>query len=260
MSKARQLAEGIWWVGCGSWGGLTEVLSDEGSGNVFLLGGGGEFALIDAGAPDGAAAVLANAAGAGAPAGQIKRIVLTHSHSDHATGAADLAKATGAVIAASALAAKALGGDPEARQRLFIRGGETMDVGEVLAEGDELRVGPYAFRVMLTPGHIPDAVSLTGQADGKKVVFTGDTAIGDQGPAEGVVGWMDGHWGSNPGHLLASIGRIAECRAELMLPGHGWPIVGEEKVAAALEHCADRLRRLLAIPDLGTMMPLDLSD
>ncbi len=260
MGKARQVVEGIWWVGCGSWGGLTEVLSDEGSGNVFLVGSGGDYTLIDAGAPEGAEAVLANAAEAGAQPAHIKRIILTHSHGDHIAGAGDLARATGARIAASALAAKALGGDAEARRLLFIRDGVRLKVDEVLSDGQEIVLGGHRFVVMLTPGHIPDSISLAGEVAGKRVLFTGDTAIGDQGAARGVVGWLDGHWGSNPKHLLKSLARLADCRADLMLAGHGFPIAGAQKVAAALAHCTERVRQLLAIADLGTMMPLDLRD
>ena len=260
MSKAKQVIEGIWWVGCGSWGGLTEVLSDEGSGNVFLVGGGGDYALIDAGAAAGVEAVLANAAGVGAPAESISKIVLTHSHGDHTEGAPELMKRTGAVAAASELAAQAFGGDRQAREMLFIRDGVKLKVKQVLAAGDSLSLGPYVFRVMLTPGHIPDAVTLVGEMAGRKVIFTGDTAIGDQGSAVGVVGWLDGHWHSNPKHLLSSIRRISQCQADLMLPGHGFPIEGRDKVAAALAHCAERLERLLAIDGLGSMMPLDLTD
>ena len=39
MGKAARVAEGIWWVGCGSWGGHTRPLSDEGDGNVFMVQG-----------------------------------------------------------------------------------------------------------------------------------------------------------------------------------------------------------------------------
>ena len=259
MSKAIQVVPGIWWVGCGSWGGLTPVLSDEGSGNVFLVGDG-EYALIDAGAVEGTEAVLANAAEVGARPESIKKIVLTHSHYDHVAGAPELLRATGAAAASSPLAARAFGGDEAARKMLFMRDGIRLRVDEILGEGDEVVLGTYRFAAMLTPGHIPCSVSLVGEVHGVKAVFTGDTVIGDQGAARGVVGWLDGHWQSNPRHLLRSIQRIAACEAELLLPGHGLPIQGAEKVRDSLQHCGDRVKQLLAIGDLGTMMPLDMQE
>ena len=260
MGKARRIVEGIWWVGCGSWGGLTEVLSDEGSGNVFLVGGPGDWTLIDAGAPEGVDAVLANAADAGAAPDDIHRIILTHSHYDHTMGADALKRRTGARIACSELAARALGGDAEARSKLFISDRPPLAVEDVLADGDEVSIGPYTFTVLATPGHIPDALTLVGEVAGRKVAFTGDTAIGDQGGVAGVVGWLDGHWGSNPGHLVASIEKIAACQADLLLAGHGFPIDGADNVRRSLAHCAERLQQLLAVPDLQSMMPLDMSE
>ncbi len=260
MAKTVAVHEGVWWVGCGSWGGVTEPLSDEGDGNVFLAGGDGDFALIDAGGGDGADAIGANAASVGAAPGDIKTIVLTHSHHDHSGGVWPLRAATGAKLAASALVAEAFAGDAALRERLYIRHDHRIDIETVLDEGDEIRLGPYAFRVMLTPGHIPDAVTLVGEIAGAKVLFTGDTAIGDQAGFKGVHGWLDGHWGSAPRQLLRSIQRIAACEADLMLGGHGRPIVGAGNVAASLGHCCDRLQQLLAIEGLGSMMPLDLSD
>jgi len=259
MAGVEQVTDGIWWVGGGSWGGLTPVHSDEGSGNVFLVGQG-QYALIDAGMPEGVDAVLANAAAAGAEPADIRKIVLTHAHWDHVAAAGMLAARTGARMVAADLTAAALGDDPDARRRLFVPDKVHVKVDDVLADGDPLSIGPYAFTVMHTPGHIPGSITLAGDVAGVKVVITGDTAIGDQGAATGVVGWLDGHWGSNPKHLLESIGRIARCDADLLVPGHGFPIRGAQAVRTALEHCADRLRQLLAIPDLGSMMPLDLSD
>jgi len=260
MGNAIRVAEGIWWVGGGSWDELGKVLSAQGSGNVFMVGGPGDWALIDAGGPDGADRVLANAADAGAAAGDIRRIILTHSHSDHSAGADELKRLTGARLGGSELLARALGGDAEARARLFVRDRPPLAVEDVLADGDEVSAGPYTLTVLATPGHIPDAITLVGEVGGRKVAFTGDTAIGDQGRVLGVVGWLDGHWGSNPNHFAASIERIAACGADLLLPGHGLPIDGADSVRQSLRHCDERIQQLLAIPGLKTMMPLDMSD
>lgn len=263
LMAAVSVIPGVWWVGCGSWGGVTEVLSAEGSGNVFLVGAEGEYALVDAGTADGVAAVIGNSEAAGAGPGAIKRVVLTHTHPDHILGAPQLREKTGALVAAGTMAAKTLSLGPEDTRLPYLRldtAFDTFKVAETLDEDDEVLLGPYPFRVIFTPGHIPDAVTLTGRIEGRTVVFTGDTAIGDQGEAKGVVGWLDGHWQANPKHLLKSIKRIEECNAEVMLPGHGYPIIGREAVRTSLAHCAERLRQLLAIPGLNTMMPLDLEE
>lgn len=100
--------------------------------NTYLAGGW----VVDPGPADEGhlEAVLA------AAEGQVEGIVLTHSHSDHAEGAAPLAERAGGVP---------------------IR----------LPEGGE-EVGP--FRSIATPGHAPDHVCLLFG----RVLFTGDTVLG----------------------------------------------------------------------------------
>ena len=223
------------------------------------VGAESEFAIIDAGIPAGVKAVLANAAEAGAGPGQIKRIVLTHAHSDHVAGAEDLRRATGAVLAAHPLTARALAGEPDAARQLFV-GEMRATVAETIADGDEVALGPYRFRAIHTPGHMPDCVCLFGQVGGRRVLISGDEAIGDQGEDLGIVGWLDMHWGSAPKRYVASLEKLAALRADLVLPGHGKPIDGERAVADSFAHCLARLRQLLAIPHLHTMMGLDMSE
>jgi glyoxylase-like metal-dependent hydrolase (beta-lactamase superfamily II) len=261
--KAKKIIDGVWWVGCGSWGGFTEILSVEGSGNVFLVGESADFALIDGGIVPGVDAVLENCRAAGAVPSNIKNIIISHPHGDHFLGAPALQKKTGASIAATDLAARAFGGDAETIDFLYVsrfKEFRHFKVNRVLNEGDNVNLGPYTFKVMLTPGHIPGSVTLVGEVAGKQLVFSGDTAIGDQGEAKGVHGWLDGHWHSNPKHLLKSFKRIIECDADIMLAGHGFPIVGRESVRESLNNCIDRVNQLLAIPNLDCMMPLDFDD
>jgi glyoxylase-like metal-dependent hydrolase (beta-lactamase superfamily II) len=83
-------------------------------------------------------------------------IVLTHRHSDHSAGAARLAQLTGAPVRAI---------DPAQ-----VLGDEGLAAGDVLTQaGCELRV-------IATPGHTDDSVSLQLTQDG--AVLTGDTVLG----------------------------------------------------------------------------------
>ncbi|OGJ86538.1 MAG: hypothetical protein A2268_15800 [Candidatus Raymondbacteria bacterium RifOxyA12_full_50_37] len=256
-----KIIEGVYWVGCGSWGGLTKIISAEGSGNVFCVGAKEDWALVDAGTAHAVKPLLHNLESVNIRPQNIRRIVLTHSHADHVTGAGMLVKRTRANIAASTIVAKAMEGDEKSRNHLFMQQEyEPLPIAKRLTEGDIVKLGPYNFSVMLTPGHIPGSITLFGKIEGVRILFTGDTAIGDQGDALGVTGWLDGHWHSNPKHLLKSIERIRACNADIMLPGHGFPIRGKDKVKASLEHCAERIQRLLTIPNLDCMFPLDLDE
>ncbi len=87
---------------------------------------------------------------------RVARILLTHGHRDHSAGARRLAELTGASVQAL---------DPAHRL-----GAEGLSAGDVItAAGCEIRV-------IATPGHTADSVSLLLPADG--AVLTGDTVLG----------------------------------------------------------------------------------
>ncbi len=87
---------------------------------------------------------------------RVARILLTHGHLDHSAGAVRLAELSGAPIQAA---------DPA---------GQLDAVG--FADGDVITAAGCDLRVVATPGHSPDSVSLLLPADG--ALFTGDTVLG----------------------------------------------------------------------------------
>lgn len=108
----------------------------------------GETAVVD---PGDAVPVLAEAQCRGWP---ITQIWNTHWHPDHTGGNLAVKEATGARISGPARGA--------------IPG---RDVG--LVEGDEVRIGSHAGRVIEVPGHTLDHIALI--FDGDRVAFVGDT-------------------------------------------------------------------------------------
>ena len=161
---------------------------------------------------------------------RVVSIVLTHRHLDHSAGAPGLAELTGAPVLAV---------DPAHRL-----GSEGLTPGDVLdASGCEVRV-------IKTPGHTSDSVSLHLPADG--VVFTGDTVLG-RGTA---VIAEDGSLGD----YLASLARLRlladETGLQALLPGHG-PLLPDPPAVLDfyLTHRAERLDEVRAALAAGDRNP-----
>jgi glyoxylase-like metal-dependent hydrolase (beta-lactamase superfamily II) len=164
---------------------------------------------------------------------RIVDVVLTHRHLDHSAGAPRLRDLTGAPVRAV---------DPAHRL-----GSEGLTGGEVLdSSGCELRV-------ITTPGHTSDSVSIEIPADG--VVLTGDTVLG-RGTAviadDGSLGdYLDS---------LARLRAIAEStHLRQLLPGHG-PVLGDP--AGVLDfyiaHRAERLDEVRGALAAGDQNPAEI--
>jgi glyoxylase-like metal-dependent hydrolase (beta-lactamase superfamily II) len=78
---SMKLCERIYLVGSGSVG-----LSDPGDCHVYLIDGGQELALVDAGCGAGAQRILENIRRCGCDRSKIRYLLLTHAHRDHARG------------------------------------------------------------------------------------------------------------------------------------------------------------------------------
>jgi glyoxylase-like metal-dependent hydrolase (beta-lactamase superfamily II) len=164
---------------------------------------------------------------------RVADIVLTHRHFDHSQGAPRLAELTGAPVRAV---------DPGHRLG-----------SEGLAAGDVVGSGGCELRVIRTPGHTSDSVSLQLPADG--VVLTGDTVLG-RGTA---VIAEDGSLGD----YLDSLRRLRELAAatELtaLLPGHG-PLLADPAgvLDFYLAHRAERLDEVRAALAAGDQNPAEI--
>jgi glyoxylase-like metal-dependent hydrolase (beta-lactamase superfamily II) len=192
---------------------------------VIAEPGSAEAVVVDPGPDDGSH--LRHVHDQVTAAGQrVARILLTHSHPDHAEGAAAFAEMTGAPVLAA---------DPAYRLG---------DAG--LAPGDTITASGCEIRVVATPGHTIDSVCLHLPAD--HALLTGDTILG-RGTT---VIAQDG----NLADYLASLDRLRALtdQAELstLLPGHG-PLLTSP--AATLDyyisHRRERLAEITAALDAG---------
>ena len=111
-------------------------------------------ALIDGGVPGYAPLIEANIRDLGISLRDIKWILNSHAHCDHAGGIAQLARDTGAQVIASAADTPLLehGGhdDPEYGDRFLF---PSVHVTRTVADGESLRLGDLVLTAHSTPGH-----------------------------------------------------------------------------------------------------------
>src|ERR671929_2010270 len=128
----------------------------------YLVGSDGEAAVVDP--QRDVDQYVEEAAAEGL---RIKYVVETHLHADFVSGHRELAARTGAEVVFGARA-------------------EARFPHRAVKDGDELRVGKVVIRVLETPGHTPESISLvvvdTEVSAEPQKVLTGDTLfVGDVG-------------------------------------------------------------------------------
>jgi glyoxylase-like metal-dependent hydrolase (beta-lactamase superfamily II) len=149
--------------------------------NSFAVVGDTGVTLIDCGLRRAPARIVAGLRAAGHHPGDVRRIVLTHAHTDHAGGAREMAARTGAPVAvhegdaAAVEAGRHPAYDPSLRSsRVLTRlpGGRfpPVRVDEQLVDGQVLDGG---LRVVATPGHTAGSICLLHEPTGTLIV--GDT-------------------------------------------------------------------------------------
>jgi metallo-beta-lactamase class B len=128
--------------------------------------------LIDGALPNAAPLILDNVRALGFDVRDIKLILNSHVHFDHAGGIAALQRASGARVAASALSAPDLergGSAPGDPQHGSLLGYPPVKNVRRFAYGDTLRVGPIALTLHQTAGHTRGGTTWTWRscADGR---------------------------------------------------------------------------------------------
>ena len=187
-----------------------------GAGNWTWLIEGRVPTLIDAGTGDPRHLQALDEALRGA---RLAQVLVTHGHSDHASGA-------------PAIAGRESSGRfhkmpwPERDERVAV-------AWTPIADGDVLEAGDTSLVAVHTPGHAPDHLCFWHQET--RTVFCGDLAI------QGTTVWIPATGRGEMADYVASLERILSLNPARMMPAHGAVI--EDPVPLLRQYIEHRLRR-----------------
>ena len=199
--------------------------------------------LIDGGTARGGALVSANIRTLGLDPGDIRWILSTHEHFDHAGGIAELQRLTSAKVAAVAASAAVLrtgrssADDPQSG---VLPAMTPVKVARVLRDGDTIRLGSLAMVAHATPGHAPGSTSWTWRScdvDGCRDIAYVDSvsAISDQ----------QYRYSAHPDYVAAfrrSLDKIAALPCDFLITPHPSASGLFERLAGGTESANECLR------------------
>lgn len=191
--------------------------------NVYLVENGDKLILIDTGLPRSDKKIVKAIEDLGRKPADVSTIVITHFHVDHVGSLRKMKELTGAKVAVHEADADYVDGkrSPPKPKNLMMKAlssvvkAAPVDVELRLKEGD--KVGGLV--VIHTPGHSEGSISLLDTA--RKVMFVGDAVRFVDGEVQG----PPPRFTPDPAKAKESIGKISTFDFDIMLSGHGQPLM-----------------------------------
>jgi glyoxylase-like metal-dependent hydrolase (beta-lactamase superfamily II) len=171
-------------------------------------------------------------------AARIGRILVTHSHKDHAPGAALLKAATGAPILGCRPFASPADPDPGARRMVDASHDRAYAPDRALEDGDGVDGPDYRLTAIATPGHAANHLAFALEPEG--TLFSGDHVMAW---STTVVAPPDGSMRA----YMASLDILQNRSDAIYWPGHGGPVTQPQRFVRALAgHRRQREQMILA--------------
>jgi glyoxylase-like metal-dependent hydrolase (beta-lactamase superfamily II) len=213
-------------------------------GHAYLCQDGDGLTLIDTSVPGSAPQIADAIRTLGHHPADLRKLVLTHCHVDHAGAAAEITSWGNVEVLAHGNDAPFIQGDAKAPppdlldwerplyEQLAVRTAlEHVKVDRILGDGDMLDVCGGA-RVVAAPGHTPGSIAI--HLISPNVVFAGDAAARTPN-GEVILGVFN----CNPVHAANSFRRLADLRPAIVCFGHGEPL--SEEAALLMEEATHRM-------------------
>ena len=205
--------------------------------SAFLVTSPEGHVLLDGGLTQSAPRIDDSIRALGFKTSDVKLILNSHAHFDHAGGIAALARASGATVAASARGARDLhAGGPGPDDPLFAQGQAFMGFPPVrrvrtVADGEKLKVGPIEVTAHLTPGHTPGSTTWTWRScEGERCA---SVVYADSVTPVAAPGFR--YTGAPEAAFRAGLAKIAALPCDVLLTPHPYASMLEERAARAKE-------------------------
>ncbi|MGI6119856.1 MAG: MBL fold metallo-hydrolase [Desulfosporosinus sp.] len=204
MHKPKKIVDRVYLVG-------GQNLTDMRDCCVYLIDGGGELALVDAGVGFSAWSILENIKKLGFDQKLLKYVIATHGHIDH-TGGLSFFKSLGVKVVAHALELDAISkGFAHLTVEQYYRLKYQPVEADLVLQGDrqDIQIGKLTLHCLHTPGHTPGGISLYTDLNKVRVLFGQD-----------IHGPFNTSWGADLEQWRASMKILMELKADILCEGH----------------------------------------
>lgn len=178
------------------------IVGDGLCSNIYVIGKK-EATIVDTGVGNRSNPIFPQLNELGIQSENVKQVILTHAHHDHAMGTYLILQS--------------------AEPKIFVQEKDTKYIassfGTALVkvqEGETIETELWPLTVYWTPGHTRGSMCLYNSKN--KILISGDTVFPD-----GYYGRYDGESGSLE-NLIVSLRKLSKLDCEIMLPGHGSPV------------------------------------